>query len=271
MIFSDMLDELLLESADEGVVGELEYRGSFGTKIWRARIENEKQAHKYSLAPGNYTTINTNPIIHTNYRARQYAVNLLTKEITTFVRSTGNSSPRVLVVGLGNAFLIADSLGARVVQNLLPTHNLPTKLRNELGDMACCIPGVSGINGIPTYKIVRAVVDAVRPNLVIIIDALTARNYARLGCSFQLSDTSLTPGAGVGNHNRILNRESLGAEVLTIGVPLMINAKNFAELDELPNIVLAPKEIDILTKNCANIIAKSINFAIHGKNYQKYM
>ena len=118
---------------------------------------------------------------------------------------------------------------------------------------------------------VKSAMGVIRPQVVIIIDALTAKNYQRLGNSFQLSDTSMTPGAGVGSKNRVLDKASLGADIITIGVPMMINARNFADLDELPNIVLTPKEIDFFTKTCSQIIATAINLAVHGKNYLKYI
>ncbi len=271
MIFSDLLDEQICNSADEGVLGKVEVRGSFGAKIFRAEIRSQAQAERFGKAQGRYSTLNISPVIHTYHKARRYAGKCLSSEISQYLGTLNLSRPSVLVVGLGNAFVIADSLGAEVVKNLLPTHSLPAKLRGELGDLACLIPGVSGLNGIATHEIVASAVGVIRPQIVILVDTLTAKNYERLGCSFQISDTSITPGAGVGSKNRPLDKTSLGTNVLTIGVPLMISARNFSELADLPDLVLTPKEIDFFTKNCAQIIANAINLAVHGKNYLKFM
>lgn len=270
MVFSDLIDEQICDSADEGVLGKIEYRGSFGAKIFRARLSTREDCERYQKEAGRYSTILISPIIHSYSKARRYVANLLSEELLSYLPHLGKHFC-VLVVGLGNAFVVSDSLGARVIKNLLPTHNLPTALRDGLGDMACLIPGVSGMNGIPTFDLVRSAVDVVKPDIVIIIDALTARNYQRIGNSFQLSDTSICPGAGVGNKNQVLNKASLGADIITLGVPMMINAKNFSQLDELPNIVLTPKEIDFYAQTCSTVIAEAINKAIHGKNYQKYI
>jgi len=271
MIFSDLLDEQICNSADEGVLGKIEKTGSFGAKIFRAEIKTPEQARKFGKSIGKYSTLNISPVIHTYHKARRYASNLLSNEISLFLDALKLSRPTILVVGLGNAFVIADSLGAEVIKNILPTHSLPQKLREDLGDVACFIPGVSGLNGVSTYELVMSAVQTIRPQVVLIIDALTAKNYERLGNSFQISDTSMTPGAGVGSKNQPLSKRQLGAEVITIGVPLMINARNFADLAELPNLVLTPKEIDFVVKTCAQIISNAINLAVHGKNYLKYI
>lgn len=271
MIFSDLLDEQICDSADDGVLGRVERTGSFGAKIFRAEIVNDEQAKFYNKAKGRYSTLNINPIIHTYHKARHYAGRLLASELMLFLPQNLQLNFTILVVGLGNAFVLADSLGANVIKNLLPTHNMPTKMRQDLGDLACFIPGVSGMNGIPTFDMVHSVVANLRPKLLIIIDALTARNYERLGCSFQISNNSITPGAGVGNKNRVLDKEGLGVDIVTIGVPMMINARNFADLEDLPNIVLTPKEIDFYTQTCSQIVASAINLSVHGKNYLKYL
>ena len=39
----------------------------------------------------------------------------------------------------------------------------------------------------------------------------------------QLSDTGLTPGSGVGNHRRAVDRAALGVPVIAVGVPTVID------------------------------------------------
>ena len=129
MIFSDLLDEQIYGSADDGVLGKVEKRGSFGAKIFRAEISTDEDSRRLCKAKGRYSTLNISPIIHTYHNARRYAANLLSSEILRYFPNGKFARPTVLVVGLGNAFVISDSLGAEVIKNLLPTHSLPLELR----------------------------------------------------------------------------------------------------------------------------------------------
>ena len=272
MVYSDLIDEKINENdADSGVLGEVTHTGKYNLKCFEINLDDEQLARRLGKECGIYKTVNISNVIHSSHLAREYLINFLADTLGFFIRETDKKNPSILVVGLGNAFLLADSLGAKVITNLLITHNLPKDVKKGLGDVSALIPGVSGLNGISTFNIVKSIVDIEKPDIVIVIDALTARSYKRLGCSFQFSNTSVSPGAGVGNVNKKLSKYNLGADVIAVGVPLMINAKNFAELDELPNIVVTPKEIDIYVNTCAKVLAKAINLAIHGKKYKFFI
>lgn len=269
MIFSDLIDELVQESADEGVLGSVTKKGSFGLKIFEANINTPLLSKKFGKAMGRYVTVNISPTMHSYHKARVYLQKQLALVLDSFCDKKKGTT--FLVVGLGNAFVVSDSIGSQVVKNLFATHNIISVDDFELGDMACLIPGVSGINGIYTFDLVKSAINIVQPNVVIVIDALTAKNYHRLGNSFQFSNAGITPGGGVGNKNTPLCKRTLGVEVISIGVPMMINARNFSQLEELPNIVLTPKEIDIFTATCAKILSKVINTFVHGDNYKNFM
>ena len=60
--------------------------------------------------------------------------------------------------------------------------------------------------------------------MVLIIDALAARNTRRLSRTIQISDTGINPGSGVGNHRNGINKEALGVPVISIGVPTVVDA-----------------------------------------------
>ena len=78
---------------------------------------------------------------------------------------------------------------------------------DRLTPTAALAPGVLGQTGIETAALVHAVVKEIRPELVIVIDALAAAEKQRLCTSLQLSDTGIAPGSGVKNHRNALNRE----------------------------------------------------------------
>ncbi len=251
---------------DNGILGNLEFKGKYGTAKYFINIKSTEQAQKYHKQKGKYTTLNCSHLFCSNEAARKYLIKQLVVILKEYMPENCET---VLVVGLGNAFLVADSLGALVVKNLLATHYIPQELRDGLGDLCALIPGVSGINGFSTADIVSGVVHSVKPQVVIVIDALTAKTPERIGCSFQFSNTGISPGAGIGNKNKSLNKSTLKADVIAIGVPLMINAADVGY--DRNDFIVTPKEIDIYTKFCARVLSHAINEVIHGKIYKDYL
>ncbi|MHB8183926.1 MAG: GPR endopeptidase, partial [Candidatus Desulforudaceae bacterium] len=84
----------------------------------------------------------------------------------------------VLVVGLGNWNATPDALGPRVVKHTLVTRHLyqyaPEELHGGMRSVSALAPGVLGITGIETAEIIRGVVDSIKPELIIAVDALAA-------------------------------------------------------------------------------------------------
>ena len=249
-----------------GIMGELIFSGKYGVKKYFIDINSDTLSKQLSKRKGKYYTLNCSRLFCTSEPARKYITKQVVEIFSDFLQDISGT---VMVVGLGNAFLVADSLGAAVVKNILTTHNIPAEIRQDLGDVCALIPGVSGINGFATADIVQGAVNTVHPKCVIVIDALTAKDASRLGCSFQFSNTGVSPGAGIGNFNKDISRETLGVPVVAAGVPMMIDASSFGYEQEY--FVVTPKEIDIYTQNCAKILSRALNEVLHGKEYKNYM
>ena len=138
----------------------------------------------------------------------------------------------VLVVGLGNRQITPDSLGPDVVDNLHITRHIFReygKLAEKMGagsaaQISAIVPGVMAQTGMETVEIVKGIVNETAPELVIVIDALAARNTKRLNRTIQITDTGINPGSGVGNHRHAMNRDTLGVPVIAIGVPTVVDA-----------------------------------------------
>ena len=127
----------------------------------------------------------------------------------------------------------------------------------------CVTPGVPGITGIESFDVVKGVCDEVRPTLVIAVDSLAAASAARLGTVIQLCDAGITPGSGVSNHKRRLSRDTLGVQVIGLGVPLVVYASTLvrdAGGDEgrFGSLIVTPKEVDVYVADAAEIIADAI-------------
>lgn len=104
-------------------------------------------------------------------------------------------------------------------------------------------------NGMETAEIIRGVIKQTHPDLMIVIDALAARNIRRLNSTIQLTDTGILPGSGVGNHRNALTKESLGIPVIAIGVPTVVDAativRNALDLLRVDSALPDPKQPDV--------------------------
>ncbi|MFR0830605.1 MAG: GPR endopeptidase, partial [Thomasclavelia sp.] len=136
--------------------------------------------------------------------------------------------PKILMVGLGNRFLTNDAIGPRVLRDLKITHYLDDedKLLNHYYDILAIAPGVKVQTGMESSEIVKALVDREKIDLVIVVDALCAKNYHKLAHVIQINDVGISPGSGIGNHRKAITKETIGANVIAIGVPTVIYASS---------------------------------------------
>jgi spore protease len=182
-----------------------------------------------------------------------------------------------LVVGLGNAYLTADALGSKTVQSIIVTRHFKDELDGSLGIVSAITPSVLGITGIESFDIVKGVVERTKPSCIIAIDSLASATVSRLATAFQVSNAGITPGSGVGNSSPTLSKQNLGCQVYSIGVPLVVYATtilheilqdaNISDINKrvapVQELILAPKDIDMLVANCATIVSQAINLALH--------
>lgn len=203
----------------------------------------------------------------------------------------------VLVVGLGNGDVTPDALGPKVVENLQITRHLieyaPEYVKEGTRAVSAIIPGVLGTTGIETSEIVKGIVERVKPDLVIVIDALASKNMDRISKTIQIADTGIIPGSGVGNSRFAITKESLGVPTIVIGVPTVVGiptivdeaisyviektTEDDTEKEELKNknymkeilenkkfdFMVTPKDIDDIINNLSNLVANSINVALN--------
>lgn len=183
-------------------------------------IENEQGAKSMGKPIGSYVTIESEELRRSDDSFHEPMSRALHRNL---VRLMGNSK-KILVVGLGNREVTPDALGPLVVENLAITRHL---IREGLMDanieISAISPGVMAQTGMETQEILKGVVERLKPNLVIAIDALAARESGRLNKTIQISDTGITPGSGVGNHRMAINEETIGVKVIAIGVPTVIS------------------------------------------------
>ncbi len=270
--YSDLIDEQI-NAASDLAFGDLTKKGKYNLEKFEFNIGTPELAEKIGKAQGFYTTINCSKVLPHLVEAQKYVAEEIADSLRVFfARASSKVKPKFMVIGLGNAGMVADSLGIAVTSRLVATTQIPRELSAPLGNLCFLNTGVGAVTGISSFDIIKSVSERIKPDIILAIDALVAHNPNRLGSSFQISDSGITPGAGVENFLQPLNKESLGCSVLALGVPMMISGRNLCDSVQtgLGKKIFTPKEVDLYIDKCARTIAHAINLAIHGKEYEGY-
>jgi spore protease len=254
-------------------------------------VTNNAGAQSLGKSIGRYITMSSEDMPLPDCETRTILIERLRLNLAHMLPQGGD----VLVVGLGNRRVTADSLGPKVVDKIFVTRHMreqtPPSLKGRVRAVSAVAPGVLGVTGMETAEVIRGIVDHVHPCAVIAIDALAARETARICTTLQIADTGIDPGSGIGNHRRGLNEQTLGVPVIAIGVPMVVYASTIArdaltllagdldlDLDEhsdaldalvdrviarqLGDMVVTPREIDERVQNLSDAIAMGINSAL---------
>lgn len=271
-------------------------------KIKRIEILSDAAAERLGKARGRYTTLDAEALTQRPLDLFAHMSQCLRHELLSLVPLTGAELKRgtVLIVGLGNRGVTPDSLGPRTAEKVFVTRHIkehvPEAFDFEIPSVCAIAPGVLGVTGVETTDIVLGVVNKVKPDLIIAVDALASRRAARISTTVQLSDSGISPGSGVGNTRADLSLEKLGVPVIAVGVPLVVYASTISQdtisliadetglhgdeerLKELAEQVIAkhmgdfivtPKDIDVIVEDMSGIIADAINSALFGENLEQ--
>lgn len=247
-----------------------------GYEVEQVEIRDERGAALLGKPVGRYVTLDLSPYWQRGENAFSRAVEAVGAELRALLPEGDGC---VLAVGLGNADMTPDAVGPLALGHILPTRHLraPGGPFQDFGCVCAVAAEVAGKTGLEAAEQVKALAETLRPRAVLLIDALAARSLTRLGCTVQLSDTGLVPGSGVGNHRAVLDRASLGAPVLSIGVPTVVEGATLA-LDLLeeagaaapeglslrPGLFVTPKEVDGQVRELARVVGYGVNAALHG-------
>lgn len=239
---------------------------------------------------GKYISFETDAVIERDVEKYENISRAISEEIS---KLTDNKNGSLLVVGLGNESMTPDSIGPEVVKRILVTRHMfnfiPEEIDPRMSSVCAIAPGVLGVTGIESKDIIDGICKNTDISTIIVIDALAARRSERMFSTFQLTDTGIEPGAGVGNKRSSISKEVLGIPVIAIGVPTVVYASSliydaavnmFSDLTgqneeqvegaarQLSafsdgDMVVTPKEVDVIVRDCAKIIADGINLAFH--------
>ncbi len=258
-----------LETIPDGIEKEEDDLGKI--KITRIIIKDKEQGAKIGKAEGTYVTIQV-PAFGENGGFDADAHTAIKKEISKLIPQNGT----VLVVGIGNTDITPDALGPKTADGILATRHISGELARSVGldglrSVAVTVPGVLGRTGIESSEIIKSIVYRIEPACVICIDALAARSLSRLGNTVQIANAGISPGSGVGNKRLELSRSTLGVEVISVGVPTVVDAMTI--LNDLSNgqsiynenaetMIVTPREIDLVIDRASETVSFAINCAL---------
>ena len=300
----------------QGVVLEEEYDKEREIRVTTVRIETENGAKTMGKPVGTYLTIEAPNLSSPDEGIHREVSEELAKyliEVMKKIIPESEHDKEVLVIGLGNRQATPDALGPYVADKLNVTRHIVKEYGKyaALEEMNCVVsaivPGVMAQTGMETAEIIKGVVRETKPDLLIVIDALAARNSRRLNRTIQIADTGINPGSGVGNYRNAITKETIGVPVIAIGVPTVVDAVTIvsdtmenllsaletseslkgvglvlggyseAEKYELikeliaPNLnsmFMTPKDIDETVKRLSYTISEGLNLAFSGQSFE---
>lgn len=260
-------------------------------KVTRVSVENEMGAKAVGKPPGTYVTVEAPGLTGGDADIALETAKAFANELGLLVSHKLSKDKPALIVGLGNRAVTPDSLGPRVTEHLLVTRHIFSLIPDQIDRRATCVcaiaPGVLGETGMESGEVISSLVKEIQPVFVIAVDALASASAHRIATTVQLSDTGISPGAGIGNNRPRLDEKSLGVPVYAVGVPTVVHAATLAseaanaalqEHDETANIIeqvsgllrahcgdmiVTPKDIDQIAEDCATTVANGINMALH--------
>ncbi len=173
-----------------------------------------------NIKEGNYISLLFDDI--TDVNNRKNLINEFVKVLKKLlIKKNLSIDKSCLIIGLGNSKSTPDSLGPKVADSVIVTRyiSLVTTLDKNYRITSSFSPSVFGSSGIETSDIVCKLKEIVKPDFIIVIDALKAMNINKVNKVIQISDIGISPGSGVGNKRKEISKDSLGIDVISIGVP----------------------------------------------------
>ncbi|QAT42646.1 GPR endopeptidase [Aminipila luticellarii] len=278
----EMYDEERGQTGDiDGVQMEkVEYDEAI--KATRIKVLDARGEAILQKPAGNYITIEVDGLIDGEEELKARASKALAEELKQLIHF--HYYLKVLVIGLGNDKVTPDSLGPYTVSKVRVTRHWFIIYESEGDEEQACvsgfIPGVMGSTGMETADLIKKAADLVNPEIVLVVDSLAARNIGRISTTIQINDTGISPGAGMGNHRTMLNEQTLGHRVISVGVPTVIDSstliidalegyiKNPVEVENYieqngQDMIVTSTDIDQVIKDFSDIIANGINITLH--------
>ena len=234
-----------------------------GAPLLSLEISGESAAARLGKPPGRYYTLELNlPFTRASSGFAAHA-----SAVAEMIRRCGlPEEGEILVAALGNPDITPDALGPLCASSVLVTRHLKAggaPLWRDFASVSLLRTGVLGTAGVESAVQIRSLCAELRPAQVLVVDALAGADAARLCRSIQVCDSGISPGSGVCNDRRRIDRELLGVPVTAIGVPTVADAAALGGGEKEKSLFVTPRDIDSSVRACARQIAYGINLALH--------
>lgn len=247
-----------------------------GVGITAVEVLNEEGAQALQKPVGRYVTLELTDFGKKRRDSLQRSAEVLARQLQKLMGLKKGQT--VLVAGLGNEAVTPDAVGPKVARQLLVTRHLVSEMPTLFGSyrpVAAVTPNVLGLTGLESAEVVAGVVDRIRPDCIVAVDALAARDLRRVCTTVQLSDTGISPGSGVQNARAEFTKARLGVPVIAVGVPTVADVETLltdamgeeaagqaAEMSGGRAMIVTPQDIDAQVERISKLVAWGINLAL---------
>lgn len=253
----------------------------FGLPVTVVEVKNKQGEQALGREKGTYITMELNRACFLDKNRFRDAAACLALNLRQMLSLHGHLP--VMVSGLGNRDITPDAVGPMTADKVLVTRHMlreSPELFGHLRPVSATVPGVLGNTGIESAHGVCALAKQTEAAAVIAVDAIAARDTARLCNTIQLSDTGISPGSGIGNNRLAINRETVGVPVYSIGIPTVTDAGTMARdyLDKAgvevseeklhgvcSGMLVSCSDIDRRVREMALLVATGINYALQNE------
>ena len=252
--------------------------------ITRLDVLNKNGAEAIGKPVGTYITIEAPDMtLEDDGYHREISI-VMAEQLKKIIIDTYNWNerlPKILIAGLGNSSSTPDALGPMVISNLMITRHIVEfcgyeEIEGAFAITSAIVPGVMAQTGMESSEIIQAIIKKTKPDLLLVIDALAARNIDRLNSTIQISDTGIWPGSGVGNNRMAIDKKNMGIPVISIGVPTVVDAATLVydaikkiNTNDSANVALdfkqmfvTSKDVDAIVKRLSYTISEGINICM---------
>ena len=204
--------------------------------------ENESKLLKKEV--GDYYTIHY--FLNDLFNNKKFLIKEVEKNLKKFLKNYYDNG-KVLIVGLGNSSITADSLGPKTTKKTIATNHYHDFM--TIPKVALFVPEVIGKTGISSYQLIKMLVKKIEPDVIIMIDSLVTNNDSRLNQCVEITDTGIVPGGAI-HDNKEINKQTFNIPIIAIGSPLVI---------EKNSIFYTTPDIEEIVDNLSDVIATVLN------------
>ena len=153
-----------------GVTVEEEYDQAGDVHITKVVIETKNGAKMLGKPMGVYITLEAPTMTEPEEDYHPEISEVLARELRS-VLPDPDREQSILVVGLGNREVTADSLGPNVVDNLLVNRHIVKEYgkvaynRSKMHQISSLVPGVMAKTGMESAEIIRGVIGETKPHM----------------------------------------------------------------------------------------------------------